>query len=112
MTKDEFTGILNRLHKLSGEGRKGDATIFLHDTTRLSIDMCNKLIHSLWGCSEVNYFGNNIYELLESAANADPNVQLTPKLMTDTCGVYFVYPDEHAAAFALYKIDKYKHINN
>jgi hypothetical protein len=109
MTQAEFAGTLNNYHK---DNFKQFATEFMHNITRLSMDLCSRVVTSLWGCSEVGYFGNNVYHLLETAASADPNVQLEPKLKTNSCTVYVIYPDQHAAVFALYKVEKYKSLNN
>lgn len=108
MTKAEFTSRFNFLHYNGDSANKTTCIVLLNEITRLSTDMCSKLVNSLWGCSDQNAFGDNIYQLLEVSANADPDVQLEPKLKTNSCTVYIIYPDEHAAAFALFKIKNYK----
>jgi hypothetical protein len=107
MTKDEFSKVLNDFHTNNGLENKINSINFLNKVTRLSNDLCHKLINSLWGCSEINHFGDNIYNLLEVSADANPTIQLDPKLKTNSCTVYIIYPDEHAATFALHKIKEY-----
>ena len=105
MSKDEF---IKRLDAYYIDNDKYDCVMEMHLITRLSTDLCSKLISSIWTCSHPEYFGDNIYQLLEVSADGNSSIQFDPKLKEATCGVYIIYPDEHAAAFALYKINKYK----
>ena len=105
MTKTEFTKQLTNCHYL---GVKEHTIEYLHNITRLSTDLCTKLVNSLWGCSDPRHFGNNMYNLLKASADSDNSVQFSPKTKTIGCTIYIIYPDEHAAAYALYKIKQFK----
>jgi hypothetical protein len=97
MSKTEFIKNLNEHYTAN----RIDACInFMHSVTKLSISMCAKIIRNLWGCSAPKKFGTNVYNLLETTAN---DVEYMPLVRKD-CSVYLIYPDEHAAAFALYKL--------
>lgn len=102
MTKAEFTKTLNEFHK---NNTKGLCITFVHAITRLSEGLTDKIISSLWGCSEVDSFGENVYELIESSANSG-EVEFNPKLRTKDCNIFLMYLDEHTAGFVLYKIQK------
>ena len=106
MTKGEFISYLNSKHKLD---RKEAIIHFMNDVTKLSLNFCAKLVNNLWNCSSSRYFGNNMYNLLESSANSE--IDFNPKIKTTSCTMYILYPDEHAAIFALYKIKQYKFNN-
>ncbi|MCK9429712.1 MAG: hypothetical protein M0R17_06875 [Candidatus Omnitrophica bacterium] len=105
MTKHMFITHLTNCHNL---GVKAQCIEYLHNITRLSNDLCSKIVNSLWGCSNPKYFGNNIYNLLKASADSDNSVQFEPKTKSIGCTVYIIYPDEHAAAYALYKIKQFK----
>jgi len=107
MTKKAFTNLFNIYYK---QGLKSSSIDSMHKITKLSVDLCTKLITNIWGCTDPDYFGQNIYQLLEASADSDGNIQFEPKLKTSSCCMYIIYPDEHAAVFALYKIKKYKHV--
>lgn len=104
MTKTEFTKYLNTIHKT---GSEQEAITFLTLTTKLGEKLCKEIIRSLWGCSNPKYVGNNIHHLLEVSASSDVSDEFKPKLKKG-CSIYIIYPDEHAAIFALYKIKQYK----
>jgi hypothetical protein len=103
MTKGEFIKYLNKYHK---EDIKEIVILFMNDTTKLSLNLCAKLVNNLWVCSASEDFGSNMYNLLE--ASADAKVDFNPKIKTTSCTMYILYPDEHAATFALYKIKQCK----
>lgn len=103
MTKSEFIDTLNTFCK---DSNKEGAIIFMSTATKLSLGLSRKTIESIWSCSDPNYFGNNLFDLLETSANSDNAVQFEPKLKTTNCSIYIMYLDEHTAAFALYKINK------
>lgn len=102
MTKSQFIDILNYQHR---ENDRLTCTAFMHNVTKLSIDLCTKLVRNLWTCSASEDFGDNMYNLLESSANT--KIEFNPKIKTNSCTMYILYPDEHAAVFALYKISQY-----
>lgn len=104
MTKAEFIKHLNKYHKYDIQDSAGR---FMNITTKLSLPLCNKLVSNLWNCSLSRDFGSNIYNLLE--ASADPKTEFNPKIKATNCTMYILYPDEHAATFALYKIKQYKY---
>lgn len=103
MTKSQFIEVLNNNHR--NDYRDATVTI-VHNITKLSLDLCTKIIRNLWTCSASEDFGGNLYKLLEASAN--PKIDFNPKIKTNNCPMYILYPDEHAAAFALYKIKQHK----
>ena len=107
MTKTEFTKHLNTIHKV---GTEQDAINFLTSTTKLGEKLCKEIIRNLWGCSNPKYVGNNVYNLLKVSSTEDLTVTFKPKLKKG-CSIYLVYPDEHAAIFALHKVKQFK-LNN
>jgi hypothetical protein len=104
MTKHEFSKHLTNIHST---GTESEAVTFLMITTRLGEKLCKEIIRNLWGCSNPKYVGSNILHLLEISASSDVSTTFKPKLKKG-CSVYIVYPDEHAAIFALFKLKEYK----
>lgn len=102
MNKQTF---IKELNKAFAENDKLSAIGFLNQTTKLSVNLSTRMVTNFWGCTQSRYFGGNIYYLLKSAANASDD--FIPKVKKG-CSVYLVYPDEHAAAFALFKIKQNK----
>ena len=101
MTNKEFTSTLNEIYSTKN---KQSVIIFMSSITKLSQSLCNKIVDSLWNCSDPDSFGENMYNLLDASAN--DNVEFTPVLKDSNCNLYIMYLDEHTAAFALYKINK------
>lgn len=103
MTKAQFISILNHQHE---NDDRLNCTYFMHNVTKLSMDLCTKIVRNLWTCSASKDFGDNMYNLLESSANT--RIEFNPKIKTTSCTMYILYPDEHAAVFALHKIKQHK----
>lgn len=103
MTKSDFINILNGNHK---DGDKESTVEFLHDVTKMSVILSTKIVNSLWNCSNPKYFGNNMYDLFENSAKGDEAPDFNPRLKKG-CNVYFLFVDEHTAAFVLFKIKEY-----
>lgn len=101
MTKKDFIKALNHYYK---ENDKLGAIGFVNNVTKLSTKFSTDLVKGFWACSADKVFGQNIYSILETTAEGS---EFNPKTK-NSCSVYLVYPDEHAAAFALFKIKQYK----
>ena len=68
MTATEFTSTLNAFHK---QDKLDLASVFMSTISKLSLELSKKLLQSLWGCSNPDMFGENVYDLLDASANSD-----------------------------------------
>lgn len=104
MTKSNFIKKLNQFHK---EGDKLAALAFIGAVTKLGLRTATEIASAMWTASVSGKFGYNVYDLLETSANEDSSVLYNPKFKKGH-DIYVKYLDDHAAAFALYKIKQCK----
>ena len=104
MNKVAFISKLNEFH---AKGERSNAVKFLGLTTKLSLNTCVDIIKIAWDASKEGSYGKNLFDYLESTANETISSGFNPVLKKGYF-IYIKYLDNHAAAFALYKIKKYK----